>query len=169
MYTYLNLCSPLRHRQICDAQPLPKVSILLSPTATHWAHTTFTLHYSSSIVLDCRRAFNLISWTKSHQLLPMGPDSQGNKQEFSGLRRQQPSCGHQPTQPLFTLCPMHLVIFQMWSGMHRSITFVVPLQISHRISVSTCSAMHFRWQLIMGVNGNLFWVTTCGWILWNIR
>lgn len=158
MYTYLNLCSPLRFVMPNHYQR----SVFYSLPQPHTEHTTLTLHYSSSIVLDCRRSFNLISWTKSHQLLPMGPDSQGNKQEFSELRRQQPSTH---------ATPVHLVSNASCDlgSTEPTITFVVPLQIAHRISVSTCSAMHFRRQLMMGVNGNMFWVTTCGWILWNIR
>lgn len=176
--TYLNPLLPLKHwhtSMICDALPLPKVSILLSPTATHCVHSTFTLHYSSSLVLDCRHSFNLISWTKSHQLLPMGPDSQGNKQEFSGLRRQQPSCGHHHPSPLFTLCLMHHVIIQTFRcnlECTEHITFVVHLQIPTEYlwyAWSTCSNMHFRLQLIISVNGNPFWATTCAHVSQVVR
>lgn len=94
----------------------------------------------------------------------MGPDSQGNKQEFSGLRRQQPSCGHhQPS-------PVHLVSnascdhsnLQMWPG---QIAFVIQLQIPtqyFQYAWSTCSDMHVRLQLILGTNRD----TDVEWMVW---
>lgn len=70
-------------------------------------------------------------------------------------------------QALFTLCLMHHEIIQTFRcnlECTEHITFVVHLQIPTEYlwyAWSTCSDMHVRLQLIIGVNGNLFWATTC--------